>query len=114
MMKFYTSLTRHIRRYKLALVVALLASAMSAQTVAADPLSGVWGAEVRFGMPVQGELTLDGRQGVWRASIAGFQVAVRMNGSDIQFKLPGEIAEFRGVRDLARTWFAVNGYNRAV
>jgi CubicO group peptidase (beta-lactamase class C family) len=99
MMKLYTSLARNILRYKLPLVVVLFTSAMSAQIVAEDSLSGVWGAEVRFGMPVQGELTLDGREGVWRASIAGFQVGVKTNGSEIQFKLPDDIAEFRGVRD---------------
>jgi hypothetical protein len=88
-------------RYKLALIAALLPHSMFAQTVAADPLSGVWGAEVRFGIPVQGELTLDGREGMWRASIGGFQVAVEQNGSEIQFKLPDDIAEFRGIRDPA-------------
>jgi CubicO group peptidase (beta-lactamase class C family) len=74
---------------------------MSAQTVAADPLSGVWGAEARFGMPVQGELTLDGRDGAWHASIGGFQVVVETSGSEIRFKLPDDIAEFRGIRDPA-------------
>jgi hypothetical protein len=72
----FKSLTPNILRYKLLFVVTLTASAISAQTVSAPALSGVWGAEVLFGMPVQGELTLDGRDGVWRASIGGFQVAV--------------------------------------
>jgi CubicO group peptidase (beta-lactamase class C family) len=88
-------------RYKLALIAALLPSAMSAQTVPADPLSGVWGAEVRFGMPVQGELTLDGREGTWRASIGGYQVVAEASGSEIRFKLPDDIAEFRGIQDAA-------------
>jgi CubicO group peptidase (beta-lactamase class C family) len=100
-MQSSNSLARKILRYKLSLVVALFASTMSAQTVAADPLSGVWGAEVRFGMPVQGELTLDGREGMWRASIGGFQVAAEMSGGEIRFKLPDDIAEFRGIRDPA-------------
>jgi CubicO group peptidase (beta-lactamase class C family) len=99
MMQLYTSLARNFLRYKLPLVVALFACAAPAQTVPADSLSGVWGAEVRFGMPVQGELTLDGREGLWRASIAGFEIAVETNGSEIRFKLPDDIAEFRGVRD---------------
>jgi CubicO group peptidase (beta-lactamase class C family) len=85
----------------LTLAVIFSASATSAQTVQTDPMSGVWGAEVRFGIPVQGELTLDGREGLWRASIAGFQVAVATNGSEIRFTLPDQIAEFRGVRDAA-------------
>jgi CubicO group peptidase (beta-lactamase class C family) len=99
-MQFFKSLAPDILRYKLLLVLTLAASALSAQTVSTPPLSGVWGAEVRFGMPVQGELTLDGRDGVWRASIGGFQVAVETTGSEIQFKLPDDIAEFRGVRDV--------------
>jgi CubicO group peptidase (beta-lactamase class C family) len=101
MMQLSKSLTHNIRRYKLSLVVALFASALSAQTVAAGPLDGVWGAEVRFGMPVQGELTLDGREDTWRASIGGFQVVVEKSGSEIRFKLPDDIAEFRGIRDSA-------------
>jgi CubicO group peptidase (beta-lactamase class C family) len=101
MMQLYKSLARNILRYKLSLVVALLASAMSAQTAAVDPLGGVWGAEVRFGMPVQGELTLDGREGMWRASIGGFQVAAEKNGDELRFTLPDNNAEFRGIRDPA-------------
>jgi CubicO group peptidase (beta-lactamase class C family) len=85
-------------RYTLALIAALLPSAITAQTVPADPLSGVWGAEVRFGTPVQGELTLDRRQGTWRASIGGYQVAAAAKGSEIRFKLPDDIAEFRGIQ----------------
>jgi len=101
MTQFSASLARNLVPYTLALALVFSVSAMSAQTVAADPLSGVWGAEVRFGMPVQGDLTLDGREGVWRASIAGIQVAVEKNGSDIRFTLPHNSAEFRGVKDGA-------------
>jgi CubicO group peptidase (beta-lactamase class C family) len=101
MTQFSASLARNLLPYTLALALVFSVSAMSAQTVAADPLSGVWGAEVRFGMPVQGDLTLDGREAVWRASIAGFQVAVEKNGSDIRFTLPHNSAEFRGVKDAA-------------
>jgi hypothetical protein len=78
---------------------------MAAQTVAGDALNGVWGAEVRFGMPVQGQLTLDGRDGLWRASIGGFQVAAEMKGNEIRFKLPDDVAEFRGVRDAGSNVF---------
>ncbi len=101
MMQLSKSLAHNILRYKLALIVALFASAMSAQTVVADPLSGVWGAEVRFGMPVQGALTLDGREGMWRATIGGFQVTAEKNGDEIRFTLPDNSAEFRGIRDPA-------------
>ncbi len=101
MMQLSKSLARNILRYKLSLVVALFASAMSAQIIAAGPLGGVWGTEVRFGMPVQGELTLDGREGMWRASIGGFQFAAEKNGDELRFTLPDKSAEFRGIRDPA-------------
>jgi len=74
---------------------------MSSQTAGAGPLDGVWGAEVRFGNPVQGELTLDGREGMWRASIGGFQVAAETSGAEIRFQLPDNIAKFRGIPDSA-------------
>jgi len=92
-----SSLARKTLRYVLALAAALAPATASSQTTAANPLSGVWGAEVRFGMPVQGELTLDGREAVWRASIAGFQVPAERSNREIRFTLPGSIAEFRGV-----------------
>jgi len=98
-MQLSASLASNMLQHLLVLAIAFSSSVVSAQTVAEDPLSGVWGAEVRFGMPVEGELTLDGRGGVWRASIAGFQVAVEKTGSDIRFMLPHKIAEFRGVND---------------
>ena len=99
-MPFLSSLARSSLFFVLALTAASIPSTLS-QTAELDPLTGDWGAEVRFGMPVQGELTLDGREGVWRASIAGFRVAVETNGGDIRFKLPGNLAEFRGNRDTA-------------
>jgi CubicO group peptidase (beta-lactamase class C family) len=72
-----------------------------AQTTTVDPLIGIWGAEVRIGVPVQGELTLDARDGDWRASIGGYRSIVDTNGKEIRFKLPDGIAEFRGVRDAS-------------
>jgi len=101
MTQYLTFLARNVLFYILALVAALVPSTMLSQTSGVDPLSGLWGAEVRFGMPVQGELTLDGREDVWRASIAGFRVAAEMHGRDIRFKLPDDIAEFRGTLDTA-------------
>jgi hypothetical protein len=98
-MPFLSSLASNRLFFVLALTAASIPSTMLSQTAGLDPLTGVWGAEVRFGMPVQGELTLDGRENVWRASIAGFRVAVETNGGDIRFQLPGNIAEFRGQRD---------------
>ncbi len=70
-----------------------------AQTIAADTLEGVWGAEVRIGVPVQGQLTVDGRNGAWLASIDGYEVPVEANGREIDFKLSEDGAEFRGARE---------------
>ena len=101
MTRYLTFLARNALFYVLAMVAALVPSTVLSQTSGVDPLSGLWGAEVRFGMPVQGELTLDGREDVWRASIAGFRVAAEVHGGDIRFKLPDDIAEFRGTLDRA-------------
>jgi Beta-lactamase len=84
----------------------LLASAScsavaSSQTAQVDPLSGLWGTEVRFGMQAAGELTLDGRGNEWRALLAGYQVAVQTSDGDFRFKLPGDAGEFRGHLDAA-------------
>jgi len=94
-------LARQNLRWGLAFLIAVHASAMRAQAVPTDPLSGVWGAEVRFGVPVQGDLTLDGRGPVWRASIGGFQVPAETKGNLIRFTLPDNSAEFRGIRDVS-------------
>ena len=66
-----------------------------------DLLSGVWGSESSSGSPVRGELTIDGRGGVWRAFVSGYQVAVQEKGGDIGFTLPGAQGEFRGHLDTA-------------
>jgi CubicO group peptidase (beta-lactamase class C family) len=89
-----------LRLPSLALLITILAIDSRAGT--ADSLDGVWGAEARFGMPLEGELTLDGREGAWRASVAGLQAAVERNGNDIRFTLPGNVAEFRGTRNPAK------------
>src|ERR1039457_3263832 len=101
MTRYLTFLARNALFYVLAMVAALVPSTVLSQTSGVDPLSGLWGAEVRFGMPVQGELTLDGREDVWRASSAGYRVAAEVHGGDIRFKLPDEIAKFRGTLDRA-------------
>lgn len=100
-MPFFTSFARNTLYCVLALAAAFAPSRISSQAAAVDPLIGVWGAEVRFGTPVQGELTLDGREGIWRASIAGYQVDAVKDGDEIRFSLPDKIAEFRGVQDTA-------------
>src|SRR5262249_18386567 len=44
---------------------------------------------------VQGTLTIDGRSGVWRGSIGGFDVPVRRSGDTVAFVLSGGYGEFR-------------------
>jgi CubicO group peptidase (beta-lactamase class C family) len=99
-MKVLSSLLRKGLCQFLALIAAVPAP-LVAQTIQVDPLAGLWGVEVRFDTPVQGDLTLDARGGVWRAFIAGYQVEVDAKGDDFGFTLPGNIAEFRGHRDTA-------------
>jgi CubicO group peptidase (beta-lactamase class C family) len=98
-MPSFIFLARNTLCFILALAAALAPSSISPQASTTDPLIGVWGAEVRFGTPVQGELTLDGREGMWRASIGGYQVVVPKDGNQLRFTLPDSIAEFRGTRD---------------
>lgn len=83
------------------LTAVILPSASAFQAAPTDPLIGLWGSEVRFGTPVQGDLTLDARGGMWQAFIAGYQVDVNVKGDDLEFTLPGNIVEFRGHRDAA-------------
>jgi CubicO group peptidase (beta-lactamase class C family) len=95
------SLATCTRLGTLVFVFALCAPTLSSQTTPASTFDGVWGAEVRFGDPVQGQLTLDGRGGMWRASIGGFEVTAEESGREIQFQLPDGIAKFRGIQDSA-------------
>ena len=62
-------------------------------------LVGLWGAEARFRSPVAGELTIDGRDGVWQATLAGYQTSIAVNREDFRFELPVGAGEFRGRLD---------------
>jgi CubicO group peptidase (beta-lactamase class C family) len=95
------SLVRNILRCFVALAAAMISVASFSQTAGLPALSGVWGAEVRLGIPAQGELLLDEDEGVWHASIAGYHVVAETKGSEIRFALPDGSAEFRGVVDAA-------------
>lgn len=101
MRQSFRSRVRNFLSYFFLLTVAVSPAALAFQAAPADPLVGLWGTEVHFGMPVQGDLTLDARGGVWRAFIAGYQIEIQVRGDDIGFALPGNIAEFRGHRDKA-------------
>lgn len=70
--------------------------APSATPPLAEQLPGIWGSEARFGPRVRGGLTVDGRQGDWRASVAGFDVLAKRSGSEVTFSIPGRQGEFRG------------------
>lgn len=101
-MTFFSSRLRSILCCILVLTVAASSTAAAAaQTAHANPLSGLWATEARFGVPAQGELTVDGREGVWRALLAGYQVAVQKKGGHLGFKLPGDAGEFRGYLNAA-------------
>jgi CubicO group peptidase (beta-lactamase class C family) len=92
-----SSIMRKTRHCIAVLVAALLPASSFPQSAGTDSLSGVWGAEVRFGIPAQGDLLLDEHEGVWHASIAGYQVSAEKKGDEIRFTLPDNSAEFRGI-----------------
>lgn len=71
------------------------------QSTDVQALNGLWGSEVRFGVPAQGELLLERIGNAWHASIAGFQLDVLVKRNDIRFTLPDNSAEFRGTLDPA-------------
>lgn len=73
-----------------------LVCAEDSKSDAAEALIGLWGNETSFGTPAQGELIIDGRQKPWRASLAGFNVAIEKTGNEIHFSLPAAQGEFRG------------------
>jgi hypothetical protein len=86
-----------------------ISTSLGAQTpkLPSATLAGLWGTEVRFGAPVQGELTLDDRGGAWTASIAGYQMAVGEGDGRFDFTVPGNKSEFRG--SLDRTANVIDG-----
>lgn len=90
-----------------AFAISALPQGAQAPKSPSPTLAGLWGTEVRFGAPVQGELTLDDRAGAWKASIAGYQFAVDENDGRFDFMLPGGKGEFRG--HLDRTANLIDG-----
>jgi len=55
---------------------------------------------------VAGDLTIDGRDTVWRASIAGYVVPVQHQKSEIRLNLPGGRGELRAILTANRTAIA--------
>jgi CubicO group peptidase (beta-lactamase class C family) len=59
-------------------------------------LSGIWASEQSFGPLVKGTLKIDAHGNAWYGSIAGFDVPIAKDGSEIRFTVPGDRGEFRG------------------
>ncbi len=62
----------------------------------AGQLPGWWSYQGNNGPAVQGTLTLDGRDAVWRAELGGFYVDATRVGDAVRFALPYAKGEFRG------------------
>jgi CubicO group peptidase (beta-lactamase class C family) len=86
------------RAFLTAVALAILARPSSAQgsVPLADRLAGLWAAEQLFGPVAHGTLTIDARSPAWHARIAGFDVPVERNDSEMLFRLPSDRGEFRG------------------
>ena len=71
---------------------------LSTTTRAAEPSDflGLWGNETVSGPLLSGELTVDGRQIPWHASISGVSATVERDGDVVTFSMPGGLGHFRG------------------
>ncbi len=98
----------------LLLVLSFSSVLLHAQAAAVMSIEGLWGAETRLGIPVEGELTLDGRYGVWKASIGGYEVPATVVEQRVTFSLPAKLGAFRGhfdavAHDLRGQWIQPGG-----
>lgn len=64
----------------------------------AAKLEGLWGAKLRFGPDIRGQLLILQTGQGWRADLAGFSVPVRFDGQNVSFELPDGKGKFRGTR----------------
>jgi CubicO group peptidase (beta-lactamase class C family) len=80
-----------------ALALALPADA-AAQAPSADPLTGRWVAQKRFGPDAHGNLIIMRTGGAYSADMVGRTVPVRMDKDELVFDLPGGQGSFRGRR----------------
>lgn len=98
--RFFWSAARFVL---ITLAAAFLTVSMQAQSPAFDSsaasVEGLWGAETRLGIPVQGQLTIDSRGGKWEASISGYTVPATLNGKRLTLSLPGKLGAFQGHYD---------------
>ena len=81
--------------FALSLLLLPVWGALNAQTPARS-IEGLWGAETALSAPVAGELTVDGRNGRWLASIGGYTVSATLRAGMLTFSLPGNRGAFRG------------------
>jgi len=78
-------------------VLAMNASGLPANPVPGESdLVGLWRAKQRFGPELRGALTIERKEGVWSAEIAGRTAPVRMEGERLSFELPGVEGSFKG------------------
>jgi len=77
-------------------LTALLGANAAAPPANGAKLAGLWGGEKIFGPLVRGTLTIDGRTSPWRATIGGYAVDVRQDGSSVSLALAGGNGSFSG------------------
>jgi CubicO group peptidase (beta-lactamase class C family) len=80
----------------IALTALLGANAAAAPPASGANVAGLWGGEKIFGPLVRGTLTIDGRTSPWRATIGGYAVDVRQDGSSVSLALAGGNGSFSG------------------
>jgi len=79
------------------LALAQLSSAAFADRMfSPKDLVGLWSTRKVFGPEIKGELTIEKRDGAWRAEIAGHTVEAKMFAKQTSFELPDELGSFKG------------------
>ncbi len=71
---------------------------LAATARGSEPLDilGLWGNETVSGPLLSGEISIDGRQTPWKASLAGVSATVERDGDAVTFVMPGGQGHFRG------------------
>lgn len=81
---------------RIAMLFLLLTLSMTARAAEPPDFIGLWGNESVSGPLLSGDLTVDGRQMPWRASIAGVSATVERDGDLLRFAMPGGHGKFQG------------------
>ena len=81
---------------RIPLFLILLVLSASARTAEPSDFIGLWGNETVSGPLLSGDLTVDGRQTPWRASMGGVSAKVERDGDMVTFTMPGGQGHFRG------------------